>query len=161
MIATWAASGHFTVRFHRLAARRRECGKEPIVSAAFAKTAPTALVVDANAAERDQISRCLQPFYHVLSATTIGEATTLVRRTLPTVVVLDPDLPDGDGIEWLRSLRSNPATRTLVVACVTRRSTVREKVIGFLAGADDYVIHPIDVDSFAYRISLLARIGRR
>lgn len=131
------------------------------MSAAFVKTAPTALVVDANLAEREEIARCLHPYYHVLKATSVGEAMTQLRQRLPAVVVLDPDLPDGDGIEWLRYLRSNPATQTLVVACVTHRSSVREKVIGFLAGADDYVIHPIDVDTFAYRIALLARIGRR
>lgn len=131
------------------------------MSAAFVKTAPTALVVDANLAEREEIARCLHPYYRVLKATSVGEAMTQLRQRLPAVVVLDPDLPDGDGIEWLRYLRSNPATQTLVVACVTHRSSVREKVIGFLAGADDYVIHPIDVDTFAYRIALLARIGRR
>lgn len=118
------------------------------------------LVVGANSAEQDEISRCLQPYYRVLRSTNITEASAQLSKTLPAVMVLDPDLPDGDGIEWLRRLRANPATQSMVVACVTRRSTVREKVIGFLAGADDYVIHPIDADTFAYRISLLARIGR-
>lgn len=131
------------------------------MSAAFVKTAPTALVVDANPAEREEIAQCLQPFYQILQANSVGEAMTHLRQIRPAVVVLDPDLPDGDGIEWLRYLRTNPATQTLVVACVTHRATVREKVMGFLAGADDYVIHPIDVDTFAYRIALLARIGRR
>jgi DNA-binding response OmpR family regulator len=131
------------------------------VSAAYVKTAQTALVVDANSAEREQITRCLQSFYRVLMANNLGEATIYVRQVHPAVVVLDPDLPDGDGIEWLRGLRADPATRTLVVACVTHRSSIREKVTGFLAGADDYVIYPIDPETFAYRVALLARIGRR
>jgi two-component system, OmpR family, response regulator len=127
----------------------------------FVNTRPTALVVDANTAEREQIARCLQPFYRILKATGLVEATTQMRQMQPAVVVLDPDLPDGDGIEWLRYLRANPATRTLVVACVTHRSTIRDKVTGFLAGADDYVIYPIDPETFAYRLTLLTRIGRR
>lgn len=131
------------------------------MSAAWVKTAPSALVVGANVAEREQISQCLQSFYRVLTANSLHDAMAQLPRFRPTVVVLDPDLPDGDGIEWLRRLRADPATKSLVVACVTHRSTIREKVMGFLAGADDYVIHPIDPDTFAYRVALLARIGRR
>ena len=121
---------------------------------------PTALVVDANPAEREHIVECLQPFYRIVKATGLAEATMKLRQALPAVVVLDPDLPDGDGIEWLRYLRGNPATRTLVVACVTHRKTIRDKVTSFIAGADDYVVYPIDPATFGYRVALLARIGR-
>jgi two-component system OmpR family response regulator len=129
-------------------------------AANFAMTPPMALVVAANSAEYEQIAQCLQPFYRTLKATGLGEATTHLQRLQPAVVVLDPDLPDGNGIEWLRYLRSNPATRDLVVACVTHRSTVRDKISGFIAGADDYVIYPINLETFGYRVTLLARIGR-
>ena len=131
------------------------------MSAAFVKTAPTALVVDANVVEREQIAYCLQTFYRILTASSVSEASTQLRQMRPAVVVLDPDLPDGDGIAWLRRLRADPLTKSLVVACVTHRSTIREKVMGFLAGADDYVIYPVDPETFAYRVALLARIGRR
>jgi DNA-binding response OmpR family regulator len=124
-------------------------------------TLPTALVVDANSSESEKITHCLEPFYRILKATALGEAMQYLQRALPAIVVLDPDLPDGDGIEWLRYLRTNPATQAVVVACVTHRSSVREKVTGFLAGADDYLIYPIDPETFAYRVALLSRIGRR
>jgi DNA-binding response OmpR family regulator len=126
-----------------------------------ASTQPTALVVDANAVEYEKIARCLEPIYRILKAVALAEAMQHLQQAHPAVVVLDPDLPDGDGIEWLRYLRANPATQSLVVACVTHRASVREKVTGFIAGADDYVIYPIDPDTFAYRVALLARIGRR
>jgi len=126
----------------------------------FAMTLPMALVVAANSAEYEQIAHSLQPFYRMLKATSLGEATMHLQHLQPAVVVLDPDLPDGDGMEWLRYLRSNPATWDLVIACVTHRSTVRDKVTGFIAGADDYVIYPIDLETFGYRVTLLARIGR-
>jgi two-component system OmpR family response regulator len=125
-----------------------------------AMTAPPALVVAANPADTRQIAECLQPFYRVRNATSLAEAALQLRQEQPTVVVLDPDLPDGDGMEWLRYLRSNPATQDVVVACVTHRATIREKVSGFLAGADDYVIYPISRETFGYRVVLLARMGR-
>jgi two-component system, OmpR family, response regulator len=121
---------------------------------------PTALVVVANSAEYEQIMYCLQPFYLSVQATSIDEATRQLQHLQPVVVVLDPDLPDGDGMEWLRYLRSNPATRELIVSCVSHRSTVRDKVTGFIAGADDYVIYPLNRDTFGYRLALLTRIGR-
>ena len=68
------------------------------MSAAFVKTMPTALVVGANFIECEQIARCLQPFYRILTAGSAGEAMAHVRQIRPAVVVLDPDLPDGDGI---------------------------------------------------------------
>jgi two-component system OmpR family response regulator len=126
----------------------------------LATTSSTALVVAANFPDYERIARCLEPFYRMLKASSLKEATLQLREMRPAVVVLDPDLPDGDGMEWLRYLRSNPATRDLVVACVTHRSTVRDKVSGFIAGADDYVIYPIDIETFGYRVTLLARIGR-
>ena len=121
---------------------------------------PTALVVVAKSAEYEQIAHCLQPFYRSVKATSIDEATQQLQQMQPAVVVLDPDLPDGDGMEWLRYLRSIPATRDLVISCVTHRSTVRDKVSGFIAGADDYVIYPLNRETFAYRLTLLTRIGR-
>ena len=121
---------------------------------------PTALVVAAKPAEYEQIAHCLQPFYRSVKAASIDEATRQLQQMQPAVVVLDPDLPDGDGMEWLRYLRSIPATRDLIISCVTHRSTVRDKVSGFIAGADDYVIYPLNRETFGYRLTLLTRIGR-
>jgi DNA-binding response OmpR family regulator len=124
-------------------------------------TPPLALVVAANPEEFEQIARCLQPFYRMVKATTLQEADLNLPEARPTVVVLDPDLPDGDGVAWLRQLRRDPANQDLIVACVTHRSTVRDKISGFLAGADDYVVYPIDSETFGYRLTLIVRIGRR
>ena len=121
---------------------------------------PTALVVAAKSAEYEQIAHCLQPFYRSVKAISIDEATRQLQQMQPAVVVLDPDLPDGDGMEWVRYLRSIPATRDLIISCVTHRSTVRDKVSGFIAGADDYVIYPLNRETFGYRLTLLTRIGR-
>jgi DNA-binding response OmpR family regulator len=126
-----------------------------------AKVPGVALVVAAHATEYEQIAHCLQPFYRLVKATTLEEATTHLRKEQPAVIVLDPyDLPDGDGLEWLRYLRHNPATQDLVVACVTTHSSAHDKVDGFLAGADDYVVPPINSETFAYRLGLLVRMGR-
>ena len=121
---------------------------------------PTALVVVANSAEYEQIRNCLEPFYLSVKAASIDEASRQLQHLQPAVVVLDPDLPDGDGMEWLRYLRSNSATQDLIISCVTHRSTVRDKVSGFIAGADDYVIYPLNRETFGYRLALLTRTGR-
>ena len=129
-------------------------------AANFTMTSSIALVVAANSTEYQRIAQSLQQFYRTIKATSLKEAMLHLEHVQPAVIVLDPDLPDGDGIEWLRYLRSDSATRDVVVACVTHRATVRDKVSGFIAGADDYVIYPIDLETFGYRVTLLERVGR-
>lgn len=125
------------------------------------RSLPIALIIDPDAAHQQLLAHCLFPGFHVIGAARLTEATVQLQQHRPSVVLLDPDLPDGDGLRWVTQVRANPATRDLVIACITHRSSVRDKIAGFQAGADDYVVNPIDPDTFLYRITLLARIGRR
>jgi two-component system OmpR family response regulator len=120
----------------------------------------TALFVGADPAIEDQVMRCIAPHFRTTRARTLYEAAEFMRLAQPTIVVLDPELPDGDGIEWLRALRVNPEAANVIIVCVTRRSAIRDKVRGFMAGADDYIIAPIDPETFPYRLMLLNRIRR-
>jgi len=128
------------------------------------KTPETVLVVvPADSDNYETVAQCLSPFWRLVKATTLREATAHLQTGELALVVLDPDLPDGDGIDWLRGLRSSgsPATRDLLVACVTYRSGVRDKVKGFHAGADHYVVYPINRELFGDQLRLLVRLGRR
>jgi DNA-binding response OmpR family regulator len=46
----------------------------------------------------------------------------------------------------------------LIIACVTHRSSIRDKVAGFHAGADDYVVKPVNVETFMWRVVLLTKM---
>jgi DNA-binding response OmpR family regulator len=48
----------------------------------------------------------------------------------------------------------------MIIICVTTRRAVQDKVRGFQAGADDYIIKPINPESFPLRLALLERLRR-
>jgi DNA-binding response OmpR family regulator len=125
-------------------------------------TAPatSVLVVDPDAAAQHQIMACLGGRYHLLTAARLSEALRFITQAQPRALIVEVDQPDGDGIQLIEQLRSNPATKSMIVICVTTRRAVQDKVRGFQAGADDYIIKPIDPETFPIRLALLERVRR-
>jgi len=78
----------------------------------------------------------------------------------PDLILLDGELPGLDGIEVLRRLRANLATRAIPVIMVTGRAGVRERVAGLRSGADDYVVKPFEPDELVARIESTLRRSR-
>jgi two-component system phosphate regulon response regulator PhoB len=92
-----------------------------------------------------------------LLAETGAEALAIAKRERPAAVVLDLMLPDLDGLEVLRRLRQDPATRELPVLLLTAKSEEIDRVAGFEVGADDYVVKPFSVRELVLRIRVLLR----
>lgn len=65
-----------------------------------------------------------------------------MEKGSPELVLLDIMLPEEDGLQVLKRLRSMPATKTLPVIMLTAKSTEYDKVLGLDEGADDYVAKP-------------------
>ena len=73
-------------------------------------------------------------------------------RQPPDLVLLDIMLPGESGLDILRRLRDNPATRALPVILLTARDTEYDKVIGLDAGADDYLTKPFGMMELVSRV---------
>ena len=93
--------------------------------------------------------------YWVASAASGSEAVREAARARPHLVILDVMLPDKSGIEVCRELRRLPETSLVPVVFVTARSDMETELQGFDAGADDYLVKPVNPDR------LLARIATR
>lgn len=78
----------------------------------------------------------------------------------PDVLVLDLMLPGTSGLDVLREVREEPATRELPVVVLTARSTEMDKLIGFERGADDYLTKPFSPKELVARIRALLRRAR-
>ncbi|HDS16431.1 MAG TPA: response regulator transcription factor [Proteobacteria bacterium] len=89
--------------------------------------------------------------YRVVSCLNGREAFAALARELPELLILDLSLPDHDGIQVCRRLRSEYG-EGLPIIMLTARDGLADKVLGFECGADDYVVKP-----FAF-LELLARI---
>ena len=78
-------------------------------------------------------------------------------RALPSLVLLDIMLPEEDGLEILRKLRSRADTAKLPVIMLTARGTEYDKVLGLDRGADDYIAKPFGIMELISRVKALLR----
>ena len=106
------------------------------------------LVVDDNVATRYALRRRLESHgYEVLEAGTGGEGLELIASVALDALILDVNLPDMSGFDIVRKLRSESATALLPVIHVSAASIQTGDIItGLNAGADAYLIHPVDPD---------------
>ncbi|TNF57835.1 MAG: response regulator [Gammaproteobacteria bacterium] len=88
-------------------------------------------------------------------ADSLAAASRLLVDQVFDAAVLDRNLPDGDGLALARRLRSEGNSLPLLI--LTARDTLEDKLVGFDAGADDYLVKPIDLDELAARIRAMAR----
>lgn len=86
-----------------------------------------------------------------------GDFFDACRESLPDLVLLDIMLPEVDGLEVLRRLREDPATKFLPVMMLTAKGTEFDKVSGLDAGADDYLAKPFGMMELVARTKALLR----
>jgi two-component system phosphate regulon response regulator PhoB len=84
-----------------------------------------------------------------------------IRRACPDLVVLDLMLPMIEGLDVCKALRADPATQEAAVLMLTARSEESDVLVGFSAGADDYVTKPFSVKVLLQRINALLRRKRQ
>ena len=75
----------------------------------------------------------------------------------PDLLLLDIMLPEEDGLQVLKRLRSDPATRALPVLMLTAKGTEYDKVLGLDEGADDYITKPFGMMELMARIRAALR----
>jgi adenylate cyclase len=96
--------------------------------------------------------------YDVVTAQGGREALARVRSERPDLVLLDVMMPDMNGYEVCRSIRSDPATEMLPVVLVTALDPAAERVKGIEAGADDFLSKPINQPELLARVRSLLRV---
>jgi CheY-like chemotaxis protein len=77
-----------------------------------------------------------------------GQHAGRALEDLPRLVLLDLKLPKVDGIEVLRTLKSNPRTQPIPIVILTGSREERDLVEGYRLGANAYIQKPVDFDSF-------------
>lgn len=118
------------------------------------------LVVDDNAATCYAIRRVLERHgYAVFEAGTGAEGQKLIAEEEIDALILDVNLPDISGFDIVRQLRADDRTRLLPVIHVSAASIQTGDIItGLDAGADAYLIHPVDPDVLLATLRTLLRV---
>ena len=119
----------------------------------------TVVVIDPDPAYQHQIAYLLQESFHCIPANTLNEAYQAIVRFRPGLITLELEQSDGDPFAFIKYLQQDSALKAILVACVTQRSSVADKVRAFRAGADDYFVKPVSPTLFYGQMLLLRRAG--
>lgn len=122
----------------------------------------TILVVDDEQDIRDLLAYNLkQDGFSVLTAPNGKDGLRQIALAKPELVILDIMMPEMDGFETCREIRTNPETRHLPVIFLTARSGEIDQILSLELGADDYVQKPVSPRVLVARVkSLLRRTDR-
>jgi pilus assembly protein CpaE len=119
------------------------------------------LVVDDNEMVTEMMRVLLNRLgYAVTLKTSPGGALKWMRipGNLPNLIISDVMMPDMSGQEFIQHVRNDPLLAHLPIILLTGNNNMEEKVAGFKAGADDYLVKPVDPTELDLRVkALLAR----
>ena len=122
------------------------------------RTTPPVLVIDDEESIVDLIKLGLKyEGFEVVAASDGEEGIAAAQRTNPIFIILDWMLPDMDGLEVCRLLRSNPTTVDIPILLLTAKDEVGSRVEGLNTGADDYLTKPFSFEELVARIRAILR----
>jgi len=81
----------------------------------------------------------------------------LAKKERPSLIILDLMLPEMDGKDVCRALKSNPPTRSIPILFLTAKGEEVDRVIGLELGADDYVTKPFSPRELVLRVKAILR----
>ncbi|WP_370573938.1 DUF835 domain-containing protein [Methanomethylovorans sp.] len=116
------------------------------------------LVVDDEEMNINLLEAYLMNDYEIIPAYTGTEALEIVKEKKPDLVLLDVMMPDMNGYAICNKLKSSPETQFIPIVMVTALSGKEDRIQGISAGADDFLIKPLDRLELKTRVSSLLRI---
>ena len=118
---------------------------------------PTLLIADDERGIVETLNACFSPEYEILTAYSGEEAIRKAERQ-PDLILLDINMPGMDGLTVCQTIRAHVACPILFL---TARVASADKIAGFQAGADDYIVKPFDLDELGARVSAHLRREQR
>ena len=115
----------------------------------------TVLIVEDDINTRLLTAARLKPYYTVLTACDGEEALDLFYKQHVDLIVADIMMPDMDGYELVRTLRSYH--QDVPVIMLTAKDAFEDKRLGFSTGTDDYMTKPVNHEELLWRIEALLR----
>ncbi len=118
------------------------------------------LFIDPDIAAATRLARPLMDRYATAVVSSAHAARSAMSIRMPDVIVTELDLPDTSGLELIASLRTNPATRHILLMVVTHHTSVHSKIAAFQAGSDDYLVKPVEARQFETHLLLVSRFRK-
>ena len=117
------------------------------------------LVVEDDKNLKKLITTCLKrENYQTYEATNGIEALQVLDTKYIDLIISDIMMPKMDGYQLIKELRSSKYNTPILL--VTAKGEIRDKREGFISGADDYMVKPIDIEELSLRVRALLRRSR-
>jgi signal transduction histidine kinase len=133
---------------------------DPTPAAPGERSGGRILVVEDSAEMRDYLATLLGATYEVEVVSSGAAAIAIVRDRPPDLVLSDVVMPEVDGLDLLRALREDPATRPIPVMLLSARGTAEATLGALGAGADDYLIKPFSPRELRARVRTHLELSR-
>ena len=125
------------------------------------KEKPLALIVDDNEDLVAFMKDSLSLYFRIQSASNGREAWQKIPELMPDVIVSDVMMPEMDGNELCRWVKTDKRTSDIPMILLTARQAVEDKVEGLTIGADDYVTKPFNVEILILRMRKLIDLSKK
>jgi DNA-binding response OmpR family regulator len=99
--------------------------------------------------------------FEIGAAQDAKRALTEIEATPPDLIILDVMLPDVSGLELCRVFRQRPGMATTPILMLSAKGDVDDRIAGLEAGADEYIVKPVDVREMTVRVKSLLERTRR
>lgn len=96
-------------------------------------------------------------FFKVKSFTSSLAFTKALRKKKPDLIILDIMMPEMDGLEVSKYIKSDPETADIPIIFLSAKSDESDKIIGLELGADDYITKPFSVKELLARVKVVLR----
>ena len=118
------------------------------------KPKPQVMVVDDNVVNLQVARKALSDIYTIVPVTSGKMAISLLEKSLPSLILLDIDMPDMDGFETIRHIKGNPLTENIPVIFLTALTDSGSELEGLQLGAVDYITKPFSIPLLIQRVNL-------
>lgn len=113
------------------------------------------LIIEDEQSIRRSIELSLQKEgYEVKGAGTIEEANAITKEFIPELLLCDINLPDGSGLDYIKSIRTKTNAHIILLTALDRET---DMVMGYDAGADDYIVKPFSLLVLTMKINAYFR----
>jgi DNA-binding response OmpR family regulator len=118
------------------------------------------LFVDSDLNTYEKMQRALGNGFIVQHVASVTEAIEILKTSVPDILISEVNMGQENGLDLCRYVRGKTMLHYLPIMLLTSLTTTQDKIAGFNAGADDYVVKPFDAHHLQARIRLLSRIKR-
>ena len=123
---------------------------------------PRILIVEDSATQAKQLEAMLSRYgYDVSIAYSAKEALEFLQKTRPDLVITDILMPETDGFELCRQIKTSPSLKSTTVVLLTQLSDPREVIRGLACGADDFIVKPYNEDLLLSRIKTILLLRKK